>query len=103
MAPDLDMTGRKVIVRTSDAGVHFGTLASRTGGEAVLTDSRRLWYWRTADKGISLSDVAVGGIDPKGSKICATLPQHLLIGVIEVIPATSAAAASIETADVYRA
>lgn len=103
MDTDHSMIGEKVIVRTSDAGVHFGTLAARTGAEAVLTDSRRLWFWRTADKGISLSDVAIGGIDQKASKVCAALPRHLVIGVIEVIPATAAAAASIETADVHRA
>lgn len=37
--------GDYVIARTYSAGVFAGTLASRDGKEAVLTDARRLWYW----------------------------------------------------------
>jgi hypothetical protein len=90
------------IIRTFSAGVHAGELVRRDGKEVELANSRRLWLWHTADKGISLSDVATGGIDPKKSKVCAVLPSITLTEAIEIIPATDAARATIETADVYR-
>ena len=47
---DNKMTGKYVIVRCHDAGVHAGILESYNGREAVLTESRRLWYWKPANK-----------------------------------------------------
>ena len=91
-----------VIVRTYSAGVHAGTLVSREGKEVELADARRLRLWHTADKGISLSDVAVGGINPSKSKICGVLPSIVLTEAIEIIPASDVARASIEGANVYR-
>ncbi|WP_298618710.1 hypothetical protein [uncultured Zoogloea sp.] len=98
-----DLTGQYVIVRTISAGVHAGILGGRDDGAVTLLGARRLWYWVTADKGISLSDVAVGGINAAKSKICAALERIDLLGAIEIIPATTTARDSIETADVYRA
>lgn len=46
---DNKMIGKYVIVRCRDAGVHTGYLESYNGREAVLTDSRRLWYWKPSD------------------------------------------------------
>jgi len=94
--------GEYVIVRTYSAGVHAGVLVRRDGREVELQDSRRLWRWHTADRGISLSDVAVGGINPAKSRICAVVPSIVLTEAIEVIPASAAARASIEAADVVR-
>jgi hypothetical protein len=92
-----------VIIRTYSAGVHAGELVRRDGKEVELANSRRLWFWHTADKGISLSDVAIGGIDAAKSKVCAVLPSIILTEAIEIIPATATARATIETANVYRA
>lgn len=83
--------GRKVIVRTYSAGVHFGTLAQREGREVVLTDTRRMWEWKGA---FTLSAVAQEGI--KGGRISITVPDILLTEAIEIIPCSDAAAASIE-------
>lgn len=47
-AYDNGMVGQYVIVRCRDAGVHAGVLESHQGRECVLTDSRRLWYWKPA-------------------------------------------------------
>ncbi|MBP8216041.1 MAG: hypothetical protein KAX54_00160 [Thauera sp.] len=96
------MLGKYVIVRTYSAGVHAGVLARHEGREVELTGSRRLWRWQTADKGISLSDVATGGINPKGSRVCAALEKIVLTEAIEIIPATDAARSTIEAADVAR-
>ena len=45
-----------VIVRTYSAGVFAGYLESRKGKEAVLLNSRRIWYWDGAN---SLSQLAI--------------------------------------------
>ena len=97
-----EMENPYVIIRTYSAGVHAGELIRRDGKEVELRNSRRLWLWHTADRGISLSDVAVGGIDPNKSKICAVLPSIILTEAIEIIPASDAAKSSIEGANVYR-
>ncbi len=80
---DSKMIGKFVIVRCHDAGVHAGYLESYEGRECVLTDSRRLWYWK-AKKGAFLSAVALYGIDDT-SKIGAELPRIHLTENCEII------------------
>jgi hypothetical protein len=91
-----------VIVRSSDSGVHYGYLAEvQDSGKTVhLTNSRRLWEWKVAGDGISLSEVAITGINHAGSRIGATLPDLFVMGVCEIIPAHGMATATIESAPV---
>ncbi|MFT3973297.1 MAG: hypothetical protein QM699_07570 [Amaricoccus sp.] len=91
-----------VIIRTYSAGVHAGELMRRDGREVELRNARRLWRWHTADRGISLSEVATAGINASKSRVCETLPSIILTEAIEIIPATDVARATIESADVYR-
>lgn len=77
--------GKFVICRCYSAGVHAGILVSQTGDQAILKDSRRLWYWKAND-GIALSGLAVYGL--KEGKIDTLLPEIALTGVIETIPCT---------------
>jgi hypothetical protein len=84
----------KVIVRTVNAGVHYGTLDSRDGGEVVLTGTRRMWYW---DGAASLSQLARDGVSkPKTCKFSVTLDKITVLGAIEIIPCTEKAVACIE-------
>jgi hypothetical protein len=93
------MKGKYCIVRTQSAGVFAGTVKSIKGKEAVLTDARRLWYWAGA---ASLSQMAVDGTkDPKNCKFPVAVPEVLLTEVIEVIPATEQARASISGVPVW--
>ena len=88
------MLGKKVIIRTYSAGVHYGTLYSREGKEAVLTDSIRIWYWSGAN---SLSQLAVDGTkEPVNCKFTISVPEILVTEVIEIIPCSEKAIASIE-------
>lgn len=73
----------EVIIRTYSAGVHIGTLKSREGQEVVLTNARRLWSWKGA---LSLSEVAVNGVDRNESKISVSVPEITLLQAIEIIP-----------------
>lgn len=94
------MIGRYCMVRTYSAGVFAGTLKSREGKEAVLTDARRIWYWSGA---ASISQLATDGTsDPKNCKFPCPVAEVLLTEVIEIIPITEAAAKSIARVPVWK-
>ena len=96
LAPGLSaMIGEKCVVRTYSAGVWYGEIAEKSGNEVIIKNARRLWYWKAA-KSISLSAVALHGVSD-ASKIVAPV-DRVWLEAIELIPATAAAAASIEGA-----
>ena len=83
-----------VILRTQSAGVHYGYLKTRTGSEGVLVNARRLWYW---DGAASLSQLAVDGVSkPSNCKFTVPVAEITVLGIIEVIPVTAAAKASVD-------
>lgn len=76
-----------VIIRTRDAGVHFGHLAFIANAQhgtyrVVMKDARRLWSWNGAN---TLNEIALRGISAGrvSEPIVNVIPQ-----VIEVIPCT---------------
>lgn len=85
--------GKYVIVRCRDAGVHAGILVSRTERQAELKESRRLWYWKPANKAAFLSGVATEGLHDD-SKVGAPI-DVLLTENCEIIACSDKAAASI--------
>lgn len=95
-----EMIGEYVIVRCRDAGVHAGTLKSYEGREVVLTDSRRLWYWKAANNAHTLSGVAKEGIT-SNSKIPANICRIVLSDACEIIETSSECKKSIEGAPVH--
>lgn len=70
-----DMIGKYVIVRCRDAGVHAGVLDAQSAREVILSQSRRLWYWKSK-KGSFLSGVARDGLD-SSSKVGGPIRVHL--------------------------
>ncbi len=88
------MVGKYVIVRCRDAGVHAGVLVAHQGREALLADSRRLWYWKAAKGAKFLSGVANHGLG-EDSKIGEVLARLHLTETCEIILCTSKAEASI--------
>lgn len=88
------MIGKKCVVRTYSAGVWFGEIEQKAGNEVIVKNARRLWQWKAAQS-ISLSAVAVYGVDPKGCKFAPELGA-VWLEAIELIPCTAAAVASIE-------
>jgi len=90
------MLGKKCIVRTYSAGVWFGEVAKKSGNEVILKNARRMWYWHAAES-ISLSAVALHGINQNKSKIVAAVPT-VWLEAIELIPASNKAVTSIEGA-----
>ena len=89
--------GRQVIVRTYSAGVFFGVLKEKSGNEVILAGARRMWRWCCAS-GISLSSVAMQGINQKKSRIAEPV-ESVWLEAIEIIPCSDAASKSISGAD----
>lgn len=90
------MIGKKCIVRTSSAGVWFGEIHEKAGNEVIVKNARRMWKWWAAES-ISLSGVAVYGINQDKSSICPAV-DSVWLEAIELIPASDAAIKSIEGA-----
>lgn len=89
-----------VIVRTYSAGVFAGTLESRNGREVVLTEARRIWYWKGA---ASLSQLAVDGTScPTECKFPCAVPRVELLEAIEILYVTPKARESIAMVPVWR-
>lgn len=95
------LIGKKCIIRTYTAGVHYGEIVEKSGTEVIVKNSRRLWQWK-AKESISLSAVAKFGIDQSGSKICAPV-DSIWLDAIELIPCTDDAIKSIEGAEIVKA
>jgi len=88
------------IVRADRAGVFAGILAERNGTEVTLKDVRRLWYW---DGAASLSQLAMEGVtNPGGCKFTVTVPEMVVMGVIEIIPCTKAAEENIKGVKLWK-
>ena len=70
------------------------------GDRALLKNARRLWYWEGA---ATLSQLALEGVNrPKQCKFTVAVEHVLLLGVIEIIPATQQAMANISEVPVWR-
>ena len=100
----MEVLNKKVIIRADRAGVFFGTLKAKretpAGVEVELENSRRLWCW---DGAASLSQLAVEGTKKPGScKFTVTVPQHMVMQVIEIIPCSDEAVKSIEGVRIWK-
>ena len=88
------MIGKKVIVRSTHAGVFFGTLKAKVGQEVTLTACRRIWYW---DGAASISQLAAEGTKkPDSCKFTMPVDEIVIMEAIEIIPCTPQAIKSIE-------
>jgi hypothetical protein len=94
------LIGKYVIVRCREAGVHAGVLVSHEGRECLLSDARRLWYWKPACGAAFLSGVANEGLDA-ASRIGAAVASLHLTENCEIIECTARAAASIREVPAY--
>lgn len=90
-----------VIVRTRHAGVFAGVLPTAEFGSTVtLKHARRLWYWCGA---ASLSDLSLRGVqNPSDCKFPAEVPNVYLPEVIEILPVSDAAQASIARVKIWQ-
>jgi hypothetical protein len=94
-----EMVGTYSIIRTYSAGVWFGKVLQKEGNEIILGEARRLYYWKTANKGISLSEVSIAGLD-NSSKVCEAV-EKVWLQPIEIIPCTDVAIENIKSQKSY--
>ena len=87
--------GRKVIVRSRDAGVLYGEFSGNDGSTVHLKNARQLWKWFAA-KGISLVDVATFGVKQKECKFSTAQATITIFNACALIDVSDEAAASIE-------
>ena len=91
---DAAVIGKYCVVRGREFGVFAGTVDAVEGERVLLKDARRLWYW---DGAASLSQLAAEGVTmPDSCKFTVPVDSILLIGAIEIIPATDKAEAIIK-------
>ncbi len=96
---ELGMLNKYCIFRTESAGVFAGVLEAHNNGEAIIQQARRIWSWEGA---ASLSQLAVDGTQkPKECRFPCVLERIFIRGVVEIIPATDRARASIESVPIW--
>lgn len=101
----MEIIGKKCVIRADRAGVFFGKVVRKeitAGGynEVELEDVRRLWHW---DGACSLSQLALEGVKaPQNCHFTVVVPQMLISGVIEIIPASEDAIKNIESVPVWK-
>jgi hypothetical protein len=93
------MKKQNVIVRTYSAGVFAGVLKSRKGREVILTNARRIYYWSGAATLSQLS--AEGTSKPDQCKFPCAVPEVTLLEVIEILPLSAKAKASLDAVKVW--
>ena len=92
--------GKYFIVRTYSAGVFAGNIISRKGQEVVMSNARRIWYWKGA---ASLSQLATDGTsDPNGCKFPCEVSRVELLNVIEILDVTKKAEISIKSVPIWK-
>lgn len=99
--PGCTLTGKPVIVRCRDAGVHFGYLRCYEGRKVELTKTRRMWRW-WASKQMTLSAVAEFGLNEnKDLRIQNELSEIILLEACEIIPCSQECVASFARVEPY--
>ena len=93
-----------VIVRSTNAGVHFGYLKSRketlSGTIIVLEKTQRVWYWKGA---ASLSQMAVSGVNcPSECKFSVVVDENTISGCIEVLKVTKEAEKNLKGVPIWQ-
>lgn len=92
--------GKFVLVRGDRSGVFAGTLKAKDGREVELTECRRIWYWAGA---ASISQLAIDGTKkPQECKFPAPVASIVITDVIEIIPCTKTAEASIKAVEEWK-
>ena len=89
------LTGKVCMVRTYSAGVFYGEIVSMSddGKQAVIKNSRQVWYW---DGAATLSQLATEGTTaPQNCKFPVAVVERYVTEVIEVLPMTDKAIASL--------
>lgn len=89
-----DYIGKKVVVRGIQSGVYFGTMVNADGQEVELKNCRNIWCWSGAN---NLLEIAAEGVKrPNNCQISIPVENVVFTDIVEVVPLTEAAIASLE-------
>lgn len=88
--------GKKVLVRSYDAGVYFGTLEDMDGETVRMSNVRNIWHWTGAS---CLSQIANDGIT--GDKVSSVVSSMVLTRVCQIMPLTQKAIDNLEKQPVW--
>ena len=93
---------QKYIIRCDRAGVFYGEIVERRGGEADLANVRRIHGW---DGACSLSQLAMEGCKRTdgNNRHSMVVPAMTVLGVIEVIPVSAEARENLDAMPVWNA
>ena len=92
-----DYLNKKVLVRSYNAGVYFGTLVAVEGDTAKLENVRNIWHWTGAS---CLSQIANDGIT--GNKVGPVVSSMILNRVCQIMPLTDKATKNLESQPIWR-
>lgn len=83
--------GKKVLVRSVQAGVYFGILTSVEGEQITIKNVRNIWSWRGAT---CLSQIANDGI--ADGHVSPMVEEMGIMGVCQIMPLTKKAIKNLE-------
>lgn len=92
-----DILNRKCLVRSSEAGVYFGTVTKIDNQIVRMEKVRNLWHWEGAS---CLSQVAQEGI--KSGEVSQTVPSMVINGCCQIIPLSPQAIENLESQEEWR-
>lgn len=98
-----DMINKRVIVRSDEAGLFYGTLESveDNGYSVMLTNVRKLWYW---DGAAAPEGIAIHGVTkPENCKFTCYVERIGVNGVCQTLLCSEEACKSIEAVPEWRA
>lgn len=87
-----EFIGKKVLVRSYDAGVYFGTLEEMDGETVKMSNVRNIWHWTGAS---CLSQIANDGIT--GDKVSPVVSFMVINRVCQILPLSDKAIANLES------
>lgn len=94
------MVGKYVVVRADKAGVFAGILKEKKGDTVVLTECRRLYYWRGA---LDTLTIATSGVAiPKQCQFSIECETIEINNVLEIIECTNDGERSIRGVDAWK-
>lgn len=91
-----DLIKKKVLVRSYDAGVYFGTLTKVEGEIVRLENVRNIWHWTGAS---CLLQIANDGIT--GDKVSPVVGSMVLNRVCQILPLSDKAIKNLEAQPVW--
>lgn len=89
--------GKKVLVRSYEAGVYFGTLEQIEGETVKLTQVRNIWSWEGAT---CLSQLVNDGI--KDGRISPVVSSMIINGCCQIMPLSEKAISNLESFEPWK-